>query len=84
MPSLVRLAWFRDTVLTSSKERFTMTAADDTMDTPQDSVEETGQLDPADLEEVVGGDVDADPSADDTTTDAVAPSGDHPLAGIVG
>ena len=32
-----------------------MTVANDTMDTPQDPVAETGQLDTSDLEEVVGG-----------------------------
>ena len=32
-----------------------MAPANETMDTPQDSVAETGQLDTSDLEEVVGG-----------------------------
>ena len=52
-----------------------MAAADETMDTPQDSIAETEQLDTSDLEAVVGGndpeppDVGSEPPIEDITSE---------------
>ncbi len=53
-----------------------MTVANDTMDTPQDPVAETGQLDTSDLKEIVGGndpeppmDVGSEPPVDEPEPD---------------